>query len=176
MMTLLQDAAKKMVEFGQPVTVAVQVIARTAEGTGVPSEIDIFSQKPKAGLNNLLQGIDSLAKVPTNVEPFARAGLCSTFRLFLEKIVEYHLCADVIARYRRDVQTKNKIAKLALVTPEDCQRIDEMMSKYSGFVHSQAQEAPAQAPNAQALKEDVTNVKEWLEGFEQRVKEAFPAK
>jgi energy-coupling factor transporter ATP-binding protein EcfA2 len=176
MMTLLQDAAKKMVEFGQPVTVAVQVIARTAEGVGVPSEIDIFSQKPKAGLNNLIQGIDSLSKVPANLEPFARAGLCSTFRLFLEKIVEVHLCADVIARYRRDVQTKNKIAKLALVTPEDCQLIDEMMSKYSGFVHSQAQEAPAQAPSAQVLKEDVTNVKTWLEGFEQRVKEAFPAK
>ncbi|NII10660.1 AAA family ATPase [Oleiagrimonas sp. C23AA] len=176
MMTLLQDAAKKMVEFGQPVGVVVQVIARTESGAGVPSEIDIFSQKPKAGLNNLIQGIDGLAKVPANVDPYARAGLCSTFRLFLEKIVEYHLCADVIARYRRDVQTKNKIAKLALVTPEDCQLIDEMMSKYSGFVHSQAQEAPSEVPSAQGLKEDVLRVKTWLDGFEQRVKGAFPAK
>jgi len=176
MMTLLQDAAKKLVEFGKPVTVAVQVIARMPDGTGVPSEIDIFSQKPKAGLNSLIQGIDGLGKVPANVEPFARAGMCSTFRLFLEKIVEYHLCADVIARYRRDVQTKNKIAKLAFVTSEDCQLIDDMMSKYSGFVHSQAQDAPAKAPSAQALHEDVTRVKTWLDGFDQRVKDAFPAK
>ena len=176
MMTLLQAAASKMVEFGQQVSVAVQVIARAVDGTGVPAEFDIFSQKPKAGLNNLLQGISSLGKVPANVEPFARAGLCSTFRLFLEKIVEYHLCADVIARYRRDVQTKNKIAKLALVTPEDCQLIDEMMSKYSGFVHSQAQEAPAKVPEAAVLQEDVTRVKNWLEGFDQRVKAAFPGK
>ena len=172
MMTLLQDAAKKLVEFGQPVSVAVQVVARTAAGSGTPSEIDIFSQKPKAGLNNLIQAIDGLGKVPAEVEPYARAGLCSTFRLFLEKIVEYHLCADVISRYRRDVQTKNKIAKLALVTPDDCQLIDKMMSKYSGFVHSQAQEAPATAPNPQVLKDDVSSIKTWLEGFEQRAKEA----
>ncbi|WP_395119849.1 AAA family ATPase [Rhodanobacter sp. FW102-FHT14D06] len=176
MMTLLQAAASKIVEFGQQVSVAVQVIARTADGAGVPSEFDIFSQKPKAGLNSLLQGISSLAKVPANVEPYARAGLCSTFRLFLEKIVEYHLCADVIARYRRDVQTKNKIAKLALVTPEDCQLIDEMMSKYSGFVHSQAQEAPTKVPSAEVLKDDVTQVKTWLEKFDERVKVAFPGK
>jgi ABC-type thiamine transport system ATPase subunit len=176
MMTLLQAAASKMVEFGQQVSVAVQVIARTVDGAGVPSEFDLFSQKPKAGLNNLLQGINGLGKVPVAVEPFTRAGLCSTFRLFLEKIVEYHLCADVIARYRRDVQTKNKIAKLALVKPEDCQLIDEMMSKYSGFVHSQAQEAPAKVPEAAVLQEDVTRVKTWLEGFEQRVKDAFPGK
>lgn len=176
MMTLLQDAAKKLVEFGKAATVAVQVIARMPDGAGVPSEIDIFSQKPKAGLNNLIQGIDGLGKVPANVESFARAGLCSTFRLFLEKIVEYHLCADVIARYRRDVQTKNKIARLALVQPEDCQLIDDMMSKYSGFVHSQSQEAPSKAPSAHALKEDVMRVKIWLDNFEQRAKDAFPAK
>ncbi|SFW67647.1 AAA family ATPase [Luteibacter sp. UNCMF366Tsu5.1] len=176
MMTLLQVASNKMVEFGQQVSVAVQVIARTADGVGMPSEFDIFSQKPKAGLNNLIQGISSLGNVPANVEPFARAGLCSTFRLFLEKIVEYHLCADVIARYRRDVQTKNKIAKLSLVTIEDCQIIDEMMSKYSGFVHSQAQEAPAKIPSAEVLKDDVTQVKNWLDEFDQRVKAAFPGK
>lgn len=176
MMTLLQAAADKLVEFGQQVKVAVQVISRMPDGAGVPSEFDIFSQRPKAGLNNLLQGINSLGNVPANVEPFVRAGLCSTFRLFLEKIVEYHLCADVIARYRRDVQTKNKIAKLALVTPEDCQLVDEMMSKYSGFVHSQAQEAPAKVPSAEVLKEDVTKVKTWLDEFDQRVKAAFPGK
>lgn len=176
MMTLLQAAASKMVEFGQQVSVVVQVIARTADGAGVPSEFDIFSQKPKAGLNSLLQGISSLGKVPAEVEPFARAGLCSTFRLLLERIVEQHLCADVIARFRRDVQTKNKIAKLALVTPGDCQLIDEMMSKYSGFVHSQAQEAPSKVPSAEVLKDDVTQVKTWLEGFELRIKEAFPGK
>ena len=102
--------------------------------------------------------------------------MCSTFRLFLEKIVEYHLCADVISRYRREVHTKNKIAKLAQVTTEDCQLIDEMMSKYSGFVHSQAQEAPAKVPAAAVLKEDVTRVKTWLDGFDQRIKEAFPGK
>jgi len=176
MMTLLQAAAKKMVEFGQQVSVVVQVIARTADGTGVPSEFDIFSQKPKVGLNRLLQGISSLGKVPADVEPFARAGLCSTFRLLLERIVEQHLCADVIARFRREVQTKNKIAKLALVTPEDCQLIDEMMSKYSGFVHSQAQEAPAKVLEAAVLEGDVTRVKIWLDGFDQSIKAAFPEK
>lgn len=90
--------------------------------------------------------------------------------------MEQHLCADVIARFRRKVQTKNKIAKLALVTPEDCQLIDQMMSKYSGFVHPQAQEAPAKVPAAEVLENDVTQVKTWLEGFELHIKEAFPAK
>lgn len=176
MMTLLQAAARKMVEFGQQGSVAVQVIARTADGAGVPSEIDIFSQNPKAGLNNLLQAISGLDKVPAALEPLTRAGLCSTFRLFLEKIVEYHLCADVITRYRREIHTKNKLAKLALVTPEDCQLIDEMMSKYSGFVHSQSQEAPAKVPGAAVLMDDVTKVKTWLDNFDQRTKAAFPGK
>lgn len=174
MMTLLKASASKMIEFGQQGSVKVQVIARTADGVGVPSEFDIFSQNPKAGLNNLLQGISGLSSVPAGIEQFARAGLCSTFRLFLEKIVEYHLCADVIARYRREVQTKNKIARLALVTPDDCQLIDEMMSKYSGFVHSQPQEAPVKVPETVVLKNDVTKVKDWLDKFDERTKTAFP--
>lgn len=176
MIALLENAAAKLIEFGHPTKVAVQVIARTPDGAGVVSKIDIFSQKPKAGLHNLIQSIDGLVQVPEDLEPFARVGLCGTFRLFLEKIVEFHLCADVVARYRREVHTKNKIAKLALVTPADCELIDEMMSRYSGFVHSQAQEAPGKLPSAQALREDVMSVKTWLEAFDQRVKQAFPVK
>lgn len=174
MIALLENAATKLGEFGQPTKVAVQVIARTSEGVGVPSKIDIFSQKPRAGLNGLIQNIGGLAKVPEDLEPYTRAGLCSTFRLILEKIVEFHLCADVVARYRREVQTKNKLAKLAIVTPVDCELIDEMMSKYSSFVHSQAQEMPVKIPGAQVLMEDVTRVKTWLDGFEQRIKDGFP--
>lgn len=173
-MTLIDDAQDKLREAGDPVTFHVEVIQRQDEATGVPSTLDVFSEKPMGGLNKLIAAIQELKKLDLSFQPLVIKGICSNFRIVLERIVENHLCAGVILRFRRDVQTTNRLAKLAAITPADCQLIDGMMTKYSAFEHSQASEIPGTLPSQPELLADVENVKTWLGEFLERIKKTFP--
>ncbi len=58
-------------------------------------------------------------------------------RILVERMVEDTLLNKVVCRFRRAVHTQKKIASLAKIKPEDCQLIDEFMTKYSRYEHSQ---------------------------------------
>ncbi len=58
-------------------------------------------------------------------------------RILVERMVEDTLLSKVVCRFRRAVHTQKKIASLAKIKPEDCQLIDEFMTKYSRYEHSQ---------------------------------------
>jgi energy-coupling factor transporter ATP-binding protein EcfA2 len=169
LMTLLEGAATTANQFGGQIDVGIQVIARVQGKPGTPAPSNVFSQKPKAALNGLVQDVAGLAKVPVSLEFQARVGLCVNFRITLEKVIEVHLCADLVNRFRREITTKNKIGRLALVRVEDCAIIDELMTKYSGFVHSSSQETPPDVPEADVLLADITGLQAWLKEFEGRV-------
>jgi energy-coupling factor transporter ATP-binding protein EcfA2 len=173
LMTLLDDAKKKLKEAGMPISFHVEVITRDGAATGVHTTLDVFSEAPMAGLNKLIAAINGIKQADPLLQKLAAKGICSNFRIVLERIVENHLCAGVVLRFRRDIQTKNKIARLASVRAGDCQLIDAMMTKYSAFEHSQSVETPTQVPDAGELLADIEAVKEWLTGFLARLKEEF---
>ncbi len=173
LLVLLGNAAKQRSTLGLPsVNVHVSSIGRDGDSTGVPSTIDVFSLKPKAGYNQMVSGIGALKKYDLPLKKLALKDACSNFRILVERSVEDHLCCGVINRYRREINTLGKLNGLHAITPRDCAMINGMMSKYSAFEHSQSTETPTWLPDPDELLADVQAMLEWINDFDKRAKEA----
>jgi NurA-like 5'-3' nuclease len=94
--------------------------------------------------------------------------ICSDFRTVLERVVESVLLSEIVLRYRRDIQTKNKLSNLLKISKEDCDMLDDLMTKYSFFEHSQPPESPIRIPEPAVLEADLNNMIKWHEEFKQR--------
>ncbi len=99
--------------------------------------------------------------------PLAKA-ICSDFRTTIEKIVETDMLSGVVERFRRDVQTYKRIGNLAKIEAEDCILIDEFMTKYSAYEHSQSPETPTELPMPDELEADLNKIFTWLTEFKGR--------
>ena len=99
--------------------------------------------------------------------PLAKA-ICSDFRILLERVVELVLLADVVQRHRRAVNTQRKIHNLAKIRSEDCTLIDDIMSKYSSYEHSQPLESPVELPRPDELASDIDRLLSWHTEFKSR--------
>jgi energy-coupling factor transporter ATP-binding protein EcfA2 len=97
-------------------------------------------------------------------------GICSDFRKLLERTVEDDLLNEVVKRHRRSVTTDNRIGALHLIRPEDCQMIDDLMTKYSCYEHSQSYESPAFIPEEPELRADIESLRDWRKEFFDRRK------
>jgi energy-coupling factor transporter ATP-binding protein EcfA2 len=142
-------------------------------GAGEPGDIPIFGKNPEGALKVLRDERLKKAEAVLDLEgseayyPLAKA-ICSDLRILVERIVELVFLADVIQRHRREVHTKNKVGKLAKITPADCSLIDDFMTKYSCYEHSQSAEAPVDVPLASALSEDISRLLAWHGEFKGR--------
>jgi len=148
-------------------------IRREPWGAGEPGDESIECAKPKACLNQHIPNRIRAARAVLEEEGEAAyrvhaQQICSELRKLIERLVESELLADVVQRHRRAVKTLNKIEKLSDITVNDCRTIDEMMTKYSRFEHSQSNEAPVALPEPEELEEDVAALKMWRDGIEQR--------
>lgn len=165
-----------MIQFyTEKANIAPEVICISKEpwGTGEPGETPTWAEKPKKANNILLdQRLREAQKVYQ--EQGQRAyeihaqSICSDFRKLLERTVEYDLMSDVVQRFRRDVMTK-KMCGLSKITAQDCQTLDELMTKYCRYEHSQPSEAPVPLPTPEELKKDLEELKAWREEFANRV-------
>jgi ABC-type cobalamin/Fe3+-siderophores transport system ATPase subunit len=166
-LTLLEEAAKVA-------GIATRVIALSREpwGTGEPGETPFAVRKPEKVINGLIDRLARARKVFTDngkAEYDLHAkGICSDVRILLERLVEDTLLNEVVRRFRRAVQTQNKIGGLAKIKPEDCQMIDEFMTKYSRYEHSQPDEAPVPLPEPDEVAADLTRLQVWLKEFSER--------
>ena len=104
--------------------------------------------------------------------PLAKS-ICSDFRILLERLVEFELLADVVTRHRREIHTKGKIHKLAKITTEDCELIEQLMSDFSCFEHSQSNDSSIEIPEPEALEAALTKVIDWHDEFNKRPYEPF---
>lgn len=168
MLTHLEEAAKVA-------GVASRTVALNREpwGTGEPGETPFSARKPDKVINGLLN--DRLARArkvlmekgKAEYELYAKA-ICSDMRILVERLVEDTLLNEVVRRFRRAVHTQNKIGGLAKIKPEDCQMIDELMTKYSRYEHSQPNEAPVALPEPDDIAVDLTRLQAWLKEFSER--------
>lgn len=162
-------------EYSKKVDREPEIICIRAErwGTGEPGDTPLFVKRPDKALNSLIN--DRLSKAKKLLqehgkdvyEPYAKS-LCSDFRILLERMIEFELMADVVGRYRRDINTKNKINKLALISEQDCQYFDDLMTKYSRYEHSQPLDAPVPLPEPDEFENDFNELKKWQADFKQR--------
>jgi len=148
-------------------------IRREPWGTGQPSEIPLFGKRPDKALNNL-KG-DRLPKARKAYDndgydaysPLAKA-ICTDFRILMERIVETVFLADVVQRHRRAVNTMGKIGNLVKIEKSDCDLIDEMMTRYSRYEHSQSDEAPVEVPEPDEIEKDISRMVDWHREFTQK--------
>jgi hypothetical protein len=84
-------------------------------------------------------------------------------------MVECDLLADVVQRYRREIHTKGKVEKLAKIKKEDCDLVNDFMTRYSCYEHSQPSETPIELPTPTAIESDVNKLIAWLSVFNERI-------
>lgn len=164
-------------DFGKKANIKPDIICIRNEswGTGEPGDVPVWGEKPKKANNILLdQRLRDARKVfdeqGWQYYEINAQSLCSEFRKLIEKTIEHDLMADVVQRHRREIQTKNKIDKLSKIKTGDCDFLDELMTKYSRYEHSQSSEAPATLPDPDELEKDLTALKDWrIEFFDRKV-------
>lgn len=142
-------------------------------GAGEIGEVPLYGKKPEPALNDLRQYRLTQARNVYEIEgseayyPLGKA-ICSDFRILLERVVEFMLLADVVQRHRRAVNTQGKIQNLAKITSADCAFIEELMSTYSRYEHSQSNEAPVDIPPPDELSGDINRLIVWYGEFNKR--------
>ncbi len=151
----------------------VSSLERTRWGAGVPANLPLRAQPVKKALNRLagedLAAVRKAEQERSSEDLRSRtAVLCRDIRITLENIVEKELLADVVGRFRRPVTTQGKLHKVARVQPADCELIEEMMTKYSRYVHAQPGESPVSLPEAAEMEADLARLIEWLAEFSKR--------
>lgn len=141
--------------------------------TGDTSGIPIWADKPDKVLNGLIG--ERLAKLKklldaNDVDTYNEGvkALCSDFRIVVERLFETELLSDVVRRFRREVMTKGKLKHLPLIEASDCKLLDDLMTDYSFFEHSQPEEAPVQPPEYDKLKGDMERLQAWVKGWKAR--------
>ena len=96
--------------------------------------------------------------------------ICQQIRIYVEKSVEDTLLNEVVLRYRKSVTTYNRIAWLSHITEEDCNLIDEMMTKYSYYDHSMSDETPLQEFTVEEIEDDLNRLISWIDDVKKRQK------
>ena len=167
---MVQDYAKKA-----EVPVRVVQIRKEPWGAGEPGDESIEAAKRKAVLNEHLPKRIAASKLVLEKEGDAAyrlhaQSICTETRKLIERMIELELLADVIQRHRRAINTLGKLEKLADIKPEDCELLDEMMTKYSRYEHAQSAEAPVELPLPDELAQDIAKLKAWRDGLEARRK------
>lgn len=141
-------------------------------GTGEPAPIPLSQSDIKAALNTLMnQRYQATKKASENGE-FEQAeillkSICSDFRTLVERSIENDLLCGVVQRFQRPVHTL-KLKDLAKLKDTDCDLLDSLMTKYSGFEHSQPAESPVELPKPDELLADMSALKQWREEYSQR--------
>jgi len=143
---------------------------------GTTGELDDFSidkKRPQDAMiflrnERLSQARKAYKDKDINTYNYVMTATCSDFRKLIERFVEIFLLADVIQRHRRAINTKGKIQNLAKINKPDCDLIDDMMSKYSCFEHSQSKESPVKLPTIEEIEEDINKMINWHSEFVKR--------
>lgn len=138
-------------------------------GAGEPAPIPLSQGDIKTALNILIDQRFPLAKNANNAGDFEMAeihikSICSDFRTLVERSIENDLLCGVVQRFQRPVHTL-KLKYLAKLKYTDCEKLDSLMTTYSGFEHSQPSESPIELPTPEALLVDLMSLKNWREEY-----------
>src|SRR5450631_3458820 len=167
----MEDAAKKNGKDWHKHGLCKKCIERFGESTGRPAPE--WAVKPSEANNKLLDRLKKLKADCCDVGDsegykVTAKSICSEFRKVLERTVEDDLLNGVVKRHRRSVTTDNLIYDLAKIVPDDCKYIDDLMTKYSFFEHSQSEEAPVNLPDEAELRADLERLRVWRTQFKAR--------
>lgn len=168
----LEDAAKKMGKEWHKQHHLVRCIETYGNVSGLPVSPPIWAGNTNTANQDLLTRLATAQKVGVDQGSDAyrtlAQSICSDFRKLIERTIESDLLNGIVIRQRRGVQTDNKLVRLKAIIPDDIKYIDGLMSKFSGFEHSQSQENPLQVPEVAELKADLEELQRWRKGLSER--------
>ncbi|ACC76518.1 AAA family ATPase [Paraburkholderia caribensis] len=179
LLTQVESTVKKLRDEAElkkqpaPVDLATISLRRLGQNVGLVADLSIRDAKPDKALNKIRnEAIVQLRKLhdAAEVEEYEQRakGVCSDIRILVERCVETILLNNVLLRFRRSITTQNLIGKLAKIRSEDCAMIDDLMTRYSVFEHSQSSELPAECPDIEVIERDVDKLIEWIKEFSGR--------
>ncbi|SEW21276.1 RecF/RecN/SMC N terminal domain-containing protein [Ruminococcaceae bacterium KH2T8] len=138
---------------------------------GVPSESANISGKITKKLNNLKNETLSRARKMDEFSDEYKSTvhyICQQIRIFVEKSIEDTLLNGIVIRYRKSIQTLNKMSWLSQINPNDCSFVEHMMTKYSYYDHAMADETPLQEFTLDEIERDIDSIVTWLDEIKKR--------
>ena len=169
----MEDAAKKVGEGWKRKHLEQRCVESFSGAAGHPVDDAFWNANTKKGNNILLARLDLAKKAGVTGGASAYRihvkGICTDFRILLERTVEDDLLNEIVRRHRRSVTTDNRLNRLASINPEDCKFIDDLMTKYSSYEHSQSEEVSVSLPEEPELRADLESLKTWREDFKKRL-------
>jgi energy-coupling factor transporter ATP-binding protein EcfA2 len=174
------NAAAKHVDGQTPLKPREVVLRRLGKRIGLATDTGVHESKVEKALNDVMNRRMVAAKKAEEAgDPDTYAdlmqGICSDIRTLAERAVEEELLSGVVVRFRRSVVTKDKLTLLAKINVDDCTFIDDLMTRFSVFEHSQASELPVAIPSYEDVMADAMALKNWVVEFRERVAEAVEA-
>ncbi|MGY4494547.1 AAA family ATPase [Pseudomonas sp. TE3610] len=172
----MDDVAKKIGESWKKNNFQQMCIESFGGASGHPADQAVWNSSTKTANNILLDRLRDAKKAGEAAGAAAyyalAQGICSDFRKLIERSVEDDLLFKIVVRHRRGISTDGRLPALLGITREDLHRIDDLMTKYSCFEHSQSDEVPVQPPEEAELKADIESLKQWRDDLEARRKKA----
>lgn len=175
MIALVEAAIKKHGEnpANEKIEQIVHSLRRLDKVAGILAQQSLRDGRPDKAINVVRdQVIPQLKRLQAEADAdgydLHAKSACSDFRIILERTVEFILLNDVVIRFRRDVMTKGKLRGIAKVVTEDCDLLDCLMTKYSVYEHSQADDLPQVPVELNEFEQDVLELITWMGEFKQR--------
>lgn len=179
LLALVESVVKKMRDQSAlerkpaPVELHTTSLRRLGKNVGLVADISTREAKPEKALNRLrdetLKQLRKLHEAADVLSYEERAkGVCSDIRILVERCVEMVLLNEVLVRFRRSITTQGRIGALSKIRAADCAMIDDLMTRYSTFEHSQSNELPSACPEIDVLEKDVDALIQWVREFSAR--------
>ena len=165
----MEDVSKKNGEQWHKAHFSALCIESFNGSAGNPAHQQTWNSNTKTANNILLTRLTDASNMGqqsgVGVYRQLAQAICSDFRKLLEKSVEDDLLNSIVRRHRRSITTDNKIHFLALIEKDDCMFIEQLMTKYSCFEHSQSTEIPIRIPEEHELRSDIENLILWRDAL-----------
>lgn len=159
-------------KYAEAEKVADELVCLSSYTTGEIVPLPIECDKTATAVNRLLGERLAFARKALTAGDAAyereAKGICRDIRVLIERIVEVDLTGGIIRRYSPEVNTKGKLHYLALVMPEDCKFVDDYMTKYSRYEHSQPDEAPVALPKPDEIETDLKAIAAFISAVQKR--------
>lgn len=132
---------------------------------GVPIESVEFTGKADKQINYIKNTeIPVLKKLDVYSPEYTKQinYICQQIRIAVEKSIEDILLNGVVVRWRRAIHTLNKLDVLADISPEECEIINDMMTKYSYYDHSMGDDTPLINFTVEEIEQDLEKFAQWI--------------
>jgi energy-coupling factor transporter ATP-binding protein EcfA2 len=159
-------------KYAEKYKVKTEVLCLSHYFTGEVTDLPINLKRTDRAVNSLLNQPLALAKKAFTQGDIAyqnvAEALCNDIRILIERVVEMDLLNEVVRRFSPEVNTKGKIFALAKITQTDCKFIDDYMTKYSRYEHSQPDETPLPFPRPDEIEADLNAIKGFIQNTRRR--------